>query len=78
MITKKEISDFAEFCQVKYRVKFNPVIIDDFIQTYNSNSDIGADIQNINEHKPLMGCSSNNIECTHLTFDCAKCNECPY
>ena len=76
MITRDELSDFVKFCQVKYQVELNQVIIDDFIHSMNSNKNSEADGQSLNTH--LIGCSSNNIECTHLTFDSAKCNECPY
>jgi len=78
MITRKEILDFTEFCHIKYKIKFNPVIIEDFMQSHKSNNEIVTDIRILNEHHHLMGCSSNNIECTHLTFDSAKCDECPY
>ena len=78
MLNKKDLKDFAEFCQAKYHVKLNPEIIDDFLQTLNSNGEMMSEIHNYNEHHHVVGCSSNNIECTHLTFDSAKCNECPY
>ena len=70
MIKREELSDFVEFCQAKYHVELNPVIIEDFI-----NSKEEPDIENYHD---FICCSSNNIECTHLTFDSAKCNECPY
>lgn len=78
MVNKKDLKDFAEFCQDKYQIELNQAIIDDFIQTLKSKGEMVTEIQNFSEHHHLMGCSSNNIECTHLTFDSAKCNECPY
>ena len=77
MFTRKELSDFVEFCQVKYRINLNPAIIDDFMQTFTSTGETKVEIENLDEHHHLMGCSSNNIEYTHITFDSAKCNECP-
>lgn len=78
MVNKKDLKEFAEFCQVKYKIELNPAIIEDFIQTLYSNGEMVTEIQNFSEHHHIEGCSSNNIDCTHLTFDSAKCIECPY
>lgn len=75
MITREELSDFVEFCQVKYQLKLNQVMIDDFMQTLGSKEEPDDDSKNYND---FICSGSNNIECTHLTFDSAKCNECPY
>ena len=75
MITREELSDFVEFCQAKYHIELNSVIIEDFIKTINSEEE---PVNDSDYYHDLNGCSSNNIECTHLTFDSAKCNECPY
>jgi len=78
MVNKKEISDFADFCRTKYRIKLKPEIVEDFLQTINSKIDQIFDTKDQAPKSRVLNCSSNNIECTHLNFDSAKCDKCPY
>ncbi len=78
MITRKDLSDFAKFCDVKYQIKLNQAIIEDFFQDLNKTSVFKKNTGGLKEVNHSPGCNSNNIECTHLNFDSAKCSECPY
>ncbi len=76
MITREELSFFAEFCQAKYQINVDLNIIEDFLQTFDAKNH--HDIENRSKDgSNIKSCSSNNIDCTHITFHSAKCDECP-
>ena len=77
MVTREELSYFAEFCKAKYKIDLKTTIIDDFIKNLKTEEELTIENQILDDHYHI-GCSSNNIECTHLTFDSSKCIECPY
>lgn len=77
MITRKELSDFAYFCQNKYQIKIHPTVIEDYIQTIRIKEDSGTTYQTRTEYHNI-GCHTNEFGCHHLNFDSAKCGECPF
>lgn len=77
MITKKELSDFAKYCQTKYQVEIEISIIEDFIKANNSNENSEGFIQNPGDDQNF-NCHTDDFGCSHLNFDSSKCPECPY
>jgi hypothetical protein len=78
MITKKELSDFAVFCYKKYNLEIQPFIIKDYIKTMNPLKQSENKMHGINSHFKVKECSSNNISCSHISFDSVRCKDCEY
>ena len=78
MITRKELSDFAAFCYNKYNLEIQPDIVKDYIKTMNPIKKTENNIRGTVSHYKVKECSSNNISCSHVSFDGVKCNECEY
>jgi len=78
MITRKELSDFAAFCYNKYNLEIHPVIIKDFIHTVNPIKQSESNNYDTNSHYKVKECGSNNVSCSHLSFDSVRCNDCEY
>lgn len=76
MISKKEISDFAEFCFNKYGFEIHGFIIEDYLQSFYSENQTVNEYLNENKNNGDE-CGSNNISCTYIAIDSAKCNKCP-
>lgn len=78
MITKNELSDFAAFCYKKYHLEIQPIIIKEYIKTMNPIKQSESNIYSVNSHYKAKECSSNNINCSHISFDSVRCNDCDY
>jgi hypothetical protein len=78
MITRKEISDFAAFCYKRYNLEIPPVIIKDYIQTISPIKQPVSNNKTINSHYKVKECSSNNVSCSHVSFDSVRCDSCEY
>lgn len=77
MISKNEILDFAAFCFSKYGLHIRELIVEDYIQSNSSASQSGNNVFTAKNYE-TDECGSNNISCTHVTIDSARCNKCPY
>lgn len=78
MITRKEISDFAAFCYNKYNLEIQPIIIKDYIKTVAPIKQYESKMNSMNAHFKVKECSSNNVSCSHISFDSVRCNDCEY
>ena len=78
MITRKELSDFAAFCYNKYNIEIQSIIIKDYINNLNPIKQSESKIHNINSQYKVKECSSNNISCSHISFDSVRCKDCEY
>ena len=78
MITRNELSDFASFCYNKYNLEIQPGIIKDYIKTMNPFKQIESNVHSINSHYKVKECSSNNVSCSHISFDSVRCSDCEY
>ena len=78
MNTKDILRDFAAFCYKKYNLEIQPVIISDYIKTMNPVKQSESKTHSINSHYTVKECSSNNIGCSHVSFDSVRCDDCEY
>jgi len=77
MVTKKELIDFTEFCFHNHNLEIHGIIIEDYIKYINSRIQSESRSNSKNEHQG-KDCGLNNISCSFIAFDSAKCNECPH
>lgn len=79
MISKKEIIDFAQFCYDNYNIKIPPAVIETYLKTIISLNHNGTNIlYSDDSHYKVKECNSGNVECSHITFDSACCDNCEY
>ena len=78
MLTRKELSDFAAFCYNKYHLEIQPIIIKDYIKTINAFIQTEDHSYSTNSHYKVKECGSNNVSCSHVSFDSVRCNDCEY
>ena len=77
MITKKDLKEFAEFCHENHRLKIPEFVIEGYIKSFSSKNQVESH-GNKKKIRQDMECDIKNFNCFHITFDSAKCNECPY
>ena len=77
MDTKDLLRDFAAFCFKKYNLEIQPFILKDYIQT-TLPIEPKRKTQSTSSNYHFKECSSNNISCSHVSFDSVKCNDCEY
>lgn len=78
MVTRKELSDFAAFCYNKYNLEIQPGIIKEYIDMTNPFKQIDKELHDINSHFKVKECNSNNVSCSHISFDSVRCKDCEY
>jgi hypothetical protein len=74
MVTKKELKDFSDFCSNSFGIKIRRSIIEDYIKS-KKQSEIQSNIKKENRE---IECGTNNVKCSYIAFDSAKCNVCPH
>ena len=55
MVTREELSYFAEFCKAKYKIDLNKRIIDDFIQNLSTEEELTIETQILDDHHYHIG-----------------------
>jgi len=76
MVTKKDLKDFAEFCYLHYGIEIHGFIIEGFFKENNLRNT--SETKNkISKVVPETECGLNNVKCVYVSFDSAKCNDCP-
>jgi phenylalanyl-tRNA synthetase alpha subunit len=78
MNSNEIIRNFAEYCFKKYNIEIQPSIIKDYIETINPLKQSINNVHSINSHYKVNECSSNNVSCSHVSFDSVRCNNCEY
>lgn len=74
MVTKKELVDFSDFCLNSYGLEIRRFIVEDYMK-FKKISENQSNRKN--ENQPIE-CGKNNVKCSYITFDSAKCNVCPH
>ncbi|HSO87759.1 MAG TPA: hypothetical protein VLQ91_14475 [Draconibacterium sp.] len=77
MITKKDLEDFAGFCDDNYGLKIPEFVFESYIKSISSRNQSETHKKRKKAHQDLA-CGVNNVKCFYVTFDSAKCHECPY
>ncbi len=78
MNTKNILRDFSAFCYKRYNLEIQPSIIKDYIKTMNPAAQPESKDPDNSSHYMVKECSSNNISCSHVSFDSVRCNDCEY
>lgn len=78
MSTKNILRNFSAFCYNKYNLEIQPSIIKDYIKTMYPGIKSESKIPDNSSHYMVKECSSNNISCSHVSFDSVRCNDCEY
>jgi hypothetical protein len=79
MNTKEGLSDFAVFCYDNFNIKIPPAIIEAYLKTMMSINQGESDIlYSDDSHYKVKECKSGNVECSHISFDSARCDNCEY
>jgi len=74
MVTKKELKEFSEFCSNSFGLKIRRSIIEEFMKFKKQSESQG----NLKTRNQGIECGINNVKCSYITFDSAKCNVCPH
>lgn len=74
MVTKKELIDFSDFCLNSYGLEIRRFIIEDYIKSKK----LSENQSNGKKENHEIECGKNNVKCSYITFDSAKCNVCPH
>ena len=78
MKTNDLIRNFAAYCYNKYNIEIQPSIIKDYIETINPLKQSKNKVHSINSHYKVNECSSNNVSCSHVSFDSVRCDDCEF
>ena len=74
MVTKKELKEFSDYCSNSFGLKIRRSIIDDYIKS-KKQFENQTNMKIVNQE---IECGTNNVNCSYLAFDSAKCNVCPH
>ena len=74
MVTKKELKEFSDYCLNSFGLKIRRSVIESYIKSKKRSEHH----VNINMEKQEIECGTNNVNCSYLAFDSAKCNVCPH
>jgi hypothetical protein len=74
MVTEKELIDFSDFCFERYGLQIQRFAIEDYIKSRKQDE---SQSNSKNEQQEIE-CGKNNVKCSYITFDSAKCNVCPH